>query len=103
MEIIIGIIIGGLGYAMYRAYQPKPTVAETAVPYKVEAPAQESTPVAEPAKEVTSVTASKPARAPKAPAAVKKKTAAPAKKPAAKKAVPKKAAPKKAVKAVAKK
>jgi outer membrane biosynthesis protein TonB len=106
MEIIIGIIIVGLGYAMYRAYQPKPTVTETAVPYKVEAPAQESTPVAEPAKEVTSVTASKPARAPKAPAAVKKKPAAPkatAKKPAVKKAAPKKAAPKKAVKIVAKK
>jgi hypothetical protein len=31
MEIIIGIIIVGLGYAMYRAYQPKPTVTETAV------------------------------------------------------------------------
>jgi hypothetical protein len=103
MEIIIGIIIVGLGYAMYRAYQPKPTVTETAVPYKVEAPAQESTPVAEPAKEVTSVTASKPARAPKAPAAVKKKPAAPAKKPAAKKPAAKKPAPKKVVKTVAKK
>ena len=98
MEIIIGIIIIGLGYALYRTFQPKATVVETAVAYKVEAPAQESTPVAEPAKEVTSVTASKPARAPKAPAAVKKKTAAPVKKPAAKKP-----APKKVVKTVAKK
>ena len=74
---------------------------------KVEAPAQESAPVvAEPAKEVTSVTASKPARAPKAPAAVKKKPAAPAKakaKAPAKKPAPKKPAPKKAVKTVAKK
>ena len=103
MEIIIGIIIIGLGYALYRTFQPKATVVETAVAYKVEAPAQESTPVAEPAKEVTSVTASKPARAPKAPAAVKKKTAAPAKKPAAKKPAAKKPAPKKVVKTVAKK
>jgi hypothetical protein len=105
MELIIGIIIiAGLGFVLYRANQPKVTVEETAAPapYKVEAPAQESTPVAEPAKEVTSVTASKPARAKKAPAAAKKKPAAP-KKPAVKKAAPKKAAPKKAVKTVAKK
>jgi len=102
MEIIIAIVVIGLGYLAFRASQPKPSVTET-TPYKVEAPAQESTPVAEPAKEVTSVTASKPARAPKAPAAVKKKTVAPAKQPAAKKAAPKKAAPRKAVKVVAKK
>ena len=103
MEIIIGIIIIGLGYVLYKTFQPSATVVETAVAYKVEAPAQESTPVAEPAKEVTSVTASKPARAPKAPAAVKKKPAAPAKKPAAKKPAAKKPAPKKVVKTVAKK
>ena len=102
MEIIIGIIIIGLAYAIYRAYLTNTAVEPTAVAYKVEAPAQESTPVAEPAKEVTSVTASKPARAPKAPAAVKKKAAVTKKAPA-KKAAPKKAAPKKAIKAVAKK
>ena len=38
MEIIIGIIIIGLGYALYRTFQPKATVVETAVAYKVEAP-----------------------------------------------------------------
>jgi hypothetical protein len=104
MEIIIGIIIIGLGYALYRTFQPKAKVEDTAAsaPYKVEAPAQESTPVvAEPAKEVTPVTASKPARAKKAPAAAKKKPAAP--KATAKKPAAKKAAPKKAVKTVAKK
>jgi hypothetical protein len=89
MELIIGIIIiAGLGYVLWTANRPKPTVQETAAPapYKVEAPAQESTPVAEPAKEVISETASKPARATKAPAA---------KKPAAKKvAKPKQAAKK---------
>jgi hypothetical protein len=90
MEIIIGIIIIGLAYAIYRAYLTNTTVEPTAVAYKVEAPAQESTPVAEPAKEVTT-DASPPAKTRKAPvkkafaankpiAAVKKP--APAKSPA---------------------
>jgi len=91
MEIIIGIIIIGLGYALYRTFQPKATVVETAVPYKVEAPAQESTPVAEPAKEVTT-DASPPAKTRKAP--VKKAVAAKKPKAAAKKpATAKKPAP----------
>jgi DNA-binding protein HU-beta len=103
MEIIIAIVVVALGAAVY-FNRKKPTESSSVdtqtssvetVPYKVEAPAQESTPVAEPAKEVTSVTASKPARAKKAPAkkaptkaaAVKKPV--PAKKPApAKKAAP---------------
>jgi len=91
MEIIIGIIIIGLGYALYRTFQPKATVVETTVPYKVEAPAQESTPVAEPAKEVTT-DASPPAKTRKAP--VKKAVAAKKPKVAAKKpATTKKPAP----------
>jgi hypothetical protein len=91
MEIIIGIIIIGLGYAIYRAYQTNTTVEPTAVAYKVEAPAQESTPVAEPAKEVTT-DASPPAKTRKAPvkkAVVASKPKAAVKKPAlAKKPVP---------------
>jgi hypothetical protein len=85
MEIIIGIIIIGLGYALYRTFQPKATVVETAVAYKVEAPAQESTPVAEPAKEVTT-DASPPAKTRKAP--VKKPVAAKKPKAAVKKPAP---------------
>jgi len=94
MEIIIGIIIiAGLAFVLYRANQPKTTVTETAAPapYKVEAPAQESTPVAEPAKEVTT-DASPPAKTRKAP--VKKAVAAKKPKVAAKKpATAKKPAP----------
>jgi hypothetical protein len=42
MEIIIGIIIIGLGYVLYRTFQPSATVVETAVAYKVEAPVVEA-------------------------------------------------------------
>ena len=84
MDIIIGFIIVGLAYAMYRAYQPKPTVTETAVPYKVEAPVQESAPAVAPAKEVTT-DASPPAKTRKVPA---KKAAAPKAKAAVKKPAP---------------
>lgn len=83
MEIIIGLAVVAVLAVMWIMTTRPHTNQDTAktAPYKVEAPAQESTPVAEPAKEVTSVTASKPARAPKAPAAVKKKAVATTKSP----------------------
>lgn len=98
MEILIGVlVIAGLGYLLWQANQPKPKASqpETPAPYKVEAPVvQESAPAAAPAKEVTSETASKPAKAPKKPRA---KPATVEKKPAAMKA-PKKPRAKKATK-----
>ena len=68
-------------------FKPKAPAETPAAPYKVETPvAQESAPapavVAEPAKEVTSETVSKPAKAPKAKAPAKPKAE---KKPAEKK------------------
>ena len=71
--VTLGLIALGLVILVVVATH-KSTKVEVAdesasAPYKVEAPAQESAKAVEPAKEVTSETASKPAKAKKAPAA----------------------------------